>query len=110
MELTFERWENGQWFVVLPEYDGPQEDLEMVENADNMLAALSDDGLYVTLKVNTEIPLEGYEFSLDLEAHDEIGAHYRVNQCERFEGVVWLCNVVHDVFGEHPEKIYCSLI
>ena len=29
-ELTFEKWEDGRWFVVLPDYDGPQEDLEMV--------------------------------------------------------------------------------
>ena len=24
MELTFEKWEDGRWFVVLPEYDGDQ--------------------------------------------------------------------------------------
>lgn len=23
MELTFEKWEDGRWFVVLPDYDGP---------------------------------------------------------------------------------------
>ena len=28
MELTFEKWEDGRWFVVLPDYDGDQEDLE----------------------------------------------------------------------------------
>ena len=27
MELTFEKWEDGRWFVVLPDYDGDQEDL-----------------------------------------------------------------------------------
>ena len=31
MELTFEKWEDGRWFVVLPDYDGDQEDLEMVD-------------------------------------------------------------------------------
>ena len=25
MELTFEKWEDGRWFVILPEYDGDQE-------------------------------------------------------------------------------------
>ena len=25
MELTFEKWEDGRWFVSLPEYDGDQE-------------------------------------------------------------------------------------
>ena len=37
MELTFEKWEDGRWFVVLPDYDGPQEDLEMVDGADKFL-------------------------------------------------------------------------
>ena len=27
MELTFEKWEDGRWFVDLPDYDGDQEDL-----------------------------------------------------------------------------------
>ena len=49
MELTFEKWEDGRWFVVLPEYDGDQEDLEMVDGADTFLDYLTDDGLYVTL-------------------------------------------------------------
>ena len=34
MELTFEKWEDGRWIVVLPDYDGDQEDLEMVDGAD----------------------------------------------------------------------------
>ena len=66
MELTFEKWEDGRWFVILPEYDGEQEDLEMVDGADTFLDFLTEDGLYVT----------------------------------------WLCNVVHFIYGEHPENIY----
>ena len=27
MDLTFEKWEDGRWLVVLPDYDGDQEDL-----------------------------------------------------------------------------------
>jgi len=34
MELTFEKWEDGRWFFVLPDYDGSQEDFEMVDGAD----------------------------------------------------------------------------
>lgn len=40
MEITFEKWEDGRWFVVLPDYDGPQEDLEMVDGADEFLDVL----------------------------------------------------------------------
>ena len=41
MELTFEKWEDGRWFVVLPDYDGDQEDLEMVDGADKLLDVLN---------------------------------------------------------------------
>ena len=54
MELTFEKWEDGRWFVVLPEYDGDQEDLEMVDGADALLDYLTEDCLYVTVDVSLE--------------------------------------------------------
>ena len=54
MELTFEKWEDGRWFVVLPDYDGNQEDLEMIDGADKLLDVLTTDGLYVNLKVSLE--------------------------------------------------------
>ena len=40
MDLTFEKWEDGRWFVVLPDYDGDQEDLEMVDGADKKLRVM----------------------------------------------------------------------
>ena len=57
MELTFEKWEDGRWFVVLPDYDGPQEDLEMVDGADKFLDVLTTDGLYVNLRISLVSPV-----------------------------------------------------
>ena len=110
MVFDFECWEDGRWFVVLPEYEGDQEDLEMVEGADKMLDALTTDGMYSTLDIELEEPEAGNYFTLDIEAHDEDGAFYNVAGCDKFEGVIWLCNVMHFVFGEHPEKLYCRVI
>lgn len=110
MELQFERLNENRWYVVLPEYEGDHEDLEMVEGADRMCAALSDDNLYVTLDITTEEPSKGDYFSLEMEAHDDYGAYYNVLGCERFSGTIWLCNVTHFVFGEHPEQIYFTVI
>jgi hypothetical protein len=45
---------DGRWFVVLPDYDGPQEDLEMVDGADEFLDVLTTDGLYVNLRISLE--------------------------------------------------------
>ena len=105
MELTFEKWEDGRWFVVLPDYDGDQEDLEMIDGADKLLDILTTDGLYVNLSVSLkEVP---GMFHLQLVKHDEIGATYEVTNHGYFlHKDIWLCNVVHYLFGEHPEIIY----
>ena len=105
MELSFEKWEDGRWFVVLPDYDGDQEDLEMVDGADTLLDFLSTDGLYVMVNVSLE-EKAGYSVQLNLVAHDVIGGTYHVQNLEGFNQDVWLCNVVHYLFGEHPETIY----
>lgn len=108
MELSFEKWEDGRWFVILPDYDGDQEDLEMVDGADTLLDFLTTDGLYITVEVSLE---EREEWpSLSLVAHDEIGGTYQVKNLEGFCQDVWLCNVVHKVFGEHPECLYCKVL
>ena len=106
MELTFEKWEDGRWFVVLPDYDGDQEDLEMVDGADEFLDFLTTDGLYVSVNVSLEYNGNN-AILLKLVAHDEIGGTYQVENCEGFSNKdVWLCNVVHYLFGEHPEEIW----
>ena len=108
MELTFEKWEDGRWFVVLPDYNGPQEDLEMVDGADKFLDVLTTDGLYV----NVEVSLEYYPdmYHLHLVKHDELGRTYEVMNHGRFlDKDIWLCNVVHFLFGEHPEEIYFNI-
>ena len=106
MELTFEKWEDGRWFVVLPDYDGDQEDLEMVDGADTFLDFLTEDGLYVTVDVNLEDAGDD-SIVLKLVTHDEIGGTYQVENCDGFSNKdVWLCNVVHYLFGEHPNMLY----
>ena len=82
----------------------------MVENADNMLSAFTTDGMYSSLDINLEEPEEGDYFTLEIEAHDEDGAFYNVIGCDKFGGTIWLCNVVHFVFGDHPDRLYCKVI
>lgn len=110
MEFEFECHEDGRWYVVYPEYEGPFEDLEMVENADKMLDALTTDGLYAALEISEEEPFEEDGFTLFMEAHDNDGAFYNVVGCDKFTGTIWLCNVVHEFFEDHPQKLYCRVI
>lgn len=109
MELTFEKWEDGRWFVVLPEYDGDQEDLEMVDGADKFLDILTTDDLYVNLDVNLEEDPNMYH--LHLVNHNEIGGTYEVMDHGRFlHKDIWLCNVMHYLFGKHPEDIWFKVL
>ena len=108
MELSFEKWEDGRWFVVLPDYDGEHEDLEMVDGADTLLDFLTTDGLYVTVEVSLD-EKKGYPIILNLVSHDVIGGSYQVENLDGFSQNVWLCNVVHYLFGEHPEQIYFKI-
>lgn len=65
----------------------------------------SEDGLYVTINVSLE-DTEDDAIILKLAAHDSIGGSYEVENLPEFKYDVWLCNVVHYLFGEHPDMIY----
>jgi len=108
MELSFEKWDDGKWYVVLPEWDGLQEDLEMVDGADTLLDFLTTDGIYVTLEVSLD-EQDGWPF-LELVDHNAFGGTYKVHNVERFYQEAWLCNVVHFIFDEHPEYIYFKVV
>ena len=110
-EFEFECYEDGRWYVVFPQYMGPHENLEMVEGADRMLDALSPDGRNVTLSIcESEWEIDEDCFTLELVAHDEDGGWYNVIDCPSFEGTIWLCNVVHEFFEDHPQILYCSVV
>ena len=67
---------------------------------------LTEDGLYVTVDISLE---DDYPVRLKLVAHDEIGGTYKVENLDGFKEDVWLCNVVHVLFGEHPEYIFIDI-
>lgn len=66
MNLMFEKWENGKWYIVLPEYDSDQEDLEMIDGADKLLDYLTPDNLYVSIDYTLDDRLD-YPLMLELK-------------------------------------------
>ena len=110
MEISFEKYPDGRWFVILPEYQGLHDDLEMVDGADKLLDALTEDNLYVNLEVSLTASDFWTKSTLELVSHDECGAYYKVKGCHWFDGTIWLCNVVHEIFGEHPEEIHFIVV
>ena len=80
----------------------------MVEGADTFLDFITTDGMYVNMMVDTQ---EHSDWNvLNLVDHDEVGGTYQVQGVEGFYQDVWLCNVVHEVLGEHPEIIYFKIV
>lgn len=104
--FTFEKMIDDRWFVVLPEWDGDKDDLEMVLGADTMLDILSQGDNKISITIATE-PSEDYIFKLTKKDKNcnEGGAWYDAHS-DLFDFEVWLCHVNKFVFGDHPEFIY----
>lgn len=115
MIVNFEKTQGGQWFVVLPNYEGDKEDLEMADGADKLLNRLSDGDTKCTIEVTTELPLYGTFIKSQLIGHDDFGGTYitdeePLDENSTNDNVFWLCNVTHIVLGEHPQHIYLKKI
>lgn len=65
--------------------------------------------MYVTVDVSIE-ETGDERILLRLVVHDEIGGTYEVEKPDGRKHDVWLCNVVHFIFGEHPDLIYCKTV
>lgn len=107
MQLTFNKI-SDKWYVVLPEWQGSFEDLEMVNGADDLLEALSIKlrSKTITFDIWTSKPGVPCGHLNKIGATHE-GATYQVNNCMFYKGTAWLCNVTKFVFGGyHPQDIY----
>lgn len=101
---------DGRWYVELPDWNGPKEDLEMVQGADTMLDLISGTAPECYLKLS-DVPFEQAEL-LELEHTPEPnlggGGDYLL---DKYEGEttllrIWLCEVTNYVFKGLPERIY----
>lgn len=99
IKLSFVKLAN-KWFVVLPEWEGDVEDLQMVCGADLLLECISNGQPIVTIRI-----VEKSSTRLTLLSIDDYGATYKVDS-PYYQGDVWLCNVTKYVLGEFP-KVMC---
>lgn len=95
--------EDGNWYADIPNHT--KEENEMVMGSDDALDFLSDGGDKIELTLSDE---ETFDFIVHFNRteHDEDGAYYQA--CGNYDMLypIWICNVTHDVFGEHPKDIY----
>ena len=109
--------QDGKWYADIPNHT--LEENEMVMGADVALDYVSNGKEEVTVTLTDEYPGYNAPLVFYLKDHDDEGATYSVDGLllmtfleavgKAFAGYapeIWICNVTHDVFGEHPEYIY----
>lgn len=108
--IKFKKEIDGKWFAVIPEYNGPKADLEMVQGADIMLNILAQEDSEVIAILSTYKPDYNNYTTLTLieETPDIGGGIYLVDKLLNIEYNmnIWLCDVTRFVFKELPKIIY----
>jgi hypothetical protein len=103
--LTFIKNEYDKWYVVLPDYKGDKENLEMVMGADTFLDIIAQGEKLVTMTFSTD-SLSNYKYHLKLLDYEHDGANYLVIS-DLLTLKIWLCSVTKFVFGDYPQDIFC---
>lgn len=101
-EVRFFKQDN-RWYADVPNHT--LEENEMVLGADNALESLSQgkNVLWLTISTDNEDAANSL-VSFRMKDHDNGGASYTTDIGDIRE--IWICNVTHDVLGEHPKNIH----
>lgn len=111
--LTFHKTLQGNWFIVLPEWEGDPSQLQMVLGANTLLDELSPKEEDVSLLITTNIKemREESKSTHHMKSWDwlqradfiPVAEGYYYNHGSKY---LWLCPVTQFVFGEFPKIIY----
>lgn len=105
---------NGEWFIDIPEWNGPKAELEMVEGADSMLDIVSENTNECFLKMSDQSFHGAEELRLErarIQNHGG-GGDYLLEkyQSETIKHKMWLCEVTRHVFNGLPNIIYFKTV
>lgn len=108
--------QDNKWYADVPNHS--LEDNEMVLGADSILELISEGKPELTITLADTKP-ENYYLHFAIDEHDDEGAWYAfdgpwytsamnalIDALGLVESKIWVCNVTHDVFGEHPEEMW----
>lgn len=101
-EIKFFRL-NGRWYADIQNHT--LEDNEMIMGSEVLLEKFANGSDEVTVKVSDK-PIPDYLIRMYRTEHDSDGAWYQLVVMSYESEQIWICNVTHDVFGEHPEDLY----
>ena len=113
--IRFFKHGDGQrtgWYADIPNHTLAEN--QMVAGSDTFLEEvdrLADNDGEVLLTCSDDNIAGPYLAKLEMKNHNQFGATYILSGplAEKYNAVgfqLWICNVTHDVFGEHPRCIY----
>lgn len=110
---------NAGWYADVPNHSLAENQMvsgsdEFLEQVDTILGGKGE----VTINVADSVDVkDGKSFlaKLEMRSHNQWGATYVLSgpMAQRYNAVgfeLWICNVTHDVLGEHPRCIYINNI
>lgn len=104
--FKFEKEQDNRWYVVLPEWEGDKEYLEMVCGADVMLDIVAQGEWHTYLTISDK-KFDNPRFTLTFNRDEADGGWYNLKS-DMHEFEVWLCHVTKFVFdGSLPKILYC---
>ena len=95
--------ENEKWYADIQGVS--KEDNEMVFGSDIFLEKISNGKPQVIIEFSDSDENNAI-YAFKMTDHDEYGASYCDVHNE--EGTIWLCNVAHEIFVEHPAEIFIT--
>ncbi|MCB9019286.1 MAG: hypothetical protein H6546_03060 [Chitinophagales bacterium] len=105
--FKFEKEQDNRWYVVLPEWEGDKDELEMVCGADVMLDIVAQGEWHTYLTISDK-EFDNPRFTLKFNREEAGGGWYDLKS-DMHEFEVWLCHVTKFVFdGRLPKILYCS--
>lgn len=100
---------DDRWFADVPSHT--EEENEMVSGADTLLEYLSNGKNTVNINIDF-LPGKHHDITFFQLKHDNNGAVYQIESDDPIINghTAWICNVTHDVLGEHPPYFFISLL
>lgn len=100
--------ENNRWYADVPNHT--QADNEMVAGSDDFLEYISKGNSEICVNI-TDNAHDDHYATLYLLEHNEVGGTYiiRSNDSQIDKQQVWICNVTHDVLGEHLPYFFVDI-
>ena len=117
--IRFFKYGDGQrtgWYADIPNHTLAEN--QMVAGSDTFLEEvdrLTDNDGEVLLTCSDDNITGTYLAKLEMKNHNQFGATYILSgsMAEKYNAVnfqLWICNVTHDVFVEHPRCIFIHKI